>query len=671
MKKEMLINVLQPEECRIAIIEDGVLEELYVERTSQEKLVGNIYKGRVVNIEPSIQAAFVDFGVGRNGFLHVSDVDPQYFQRDAGGGIPKSLTAEDESDEPDAAPGDEPPDEANGADEPEPERPRPASWRGMRNKPPIQHIFKRGQEVLVQVIKEGLGTKGPTLSTYLSIPGRYLVLMPGLNRVGVSRKIEDDQQRRQLRDILKELKPPQGLGFIVRTAGVDRSKRDLQRDLAYLTRLWKVVVRRLNKSKAPAAIYQESDMVTRTIRDIFNNDIDEIWVDETKSYELAREFLQITMPRNVNRLRLYEDREPLFHKYRLEEEIAKIQQRRVALPNGGSIVIDQTEALVAIDVNSGNFRFDNSAEMTAFRMNLAAAKEIARQLRLRDLGGVIVNDFIDMREDRHRREVERAMRDAVGRDRARTKVLKISPFGIIEMTRQRIRPSLQRSVYEPCPSCQGTGHVKTAESMSIDVMRRLQLAAAQTAVVRINVNVHASVAAYLNNRKRKEITQLEEQGQKSITIRGSEIVPPEHLMIECIDASGGERGQLPPAHPSRTSSPPARTEQRPSGPAGPGRGPDRGPEPTGEKKRRRRRRGGRRRGRGRRREGAPGMLDQAPQAEGPESLENQPQADTATAEMEQPGPDDYAESVDDAMEDAAWEAHNAPPNEGQNSTEEQ
>jgi ribonuclease E len=675
MKKEMLINVLQPEECRIAIIEDGVLEELYVERTSQEKLVGNIYKGRIVNIEPSIQAAFVDFGVGRNGFLHVSDVDPQYFQRDAGGGIPKSLTSEDELDD---EPGEERGDEADG-DEPEPEpeqeRRRPASWRGMRNKPPIQHIFKRGQEVLVQVIKEGLGTKGPTLSTYLSIPGRYLVLMPGLNRVGVSRKIEDDQQRRQLRDILKELKPPQGLGFIVRTAGVDRSKRDLQRDLAYLTRLWKVVVRRINKSNAPAAIYQESDMVTRTIRDIFNNDIDEIWVDEVKSYELAREFLQITMPRNVNRLKLYEDREPLFHKYRLEEEIAKIQQRRVALPNGGSIVIDQTEALVAIDVNSGNFRSDNNAELTAFRMNLAAAKEIARQLRLRDLGGVIVNDFIDMREERHRREVERAMRDAVSRDRARTKVLKISPFGIIEMTRQRIRPSLQRSVYEPCPSCQGTGHVKTAESMSIDVMRRLQLAAAQSTVVRINVSVHASVAAYLNNRKRKEITQLEEDGQKSITIRGSEIVPPEHLVIECLDASGAERGSQPTAPPGRHGAAPARPNQRPSGPAvasGPG-GPDRGPEQTGEKKRRRRRRGGRRRGgRGRRREGANGLPEQSLPTEGSENSENQAQVEPATTEAPDARQDDYGESVDDAMEDAAWEAHNVPPvDEGQNSNEEQ
>ncbi len=671
MKKEMLINVLQPEECRIAIIEDGVLEELYVERTSQEKLVGNIYKGRIVNIEPSIQAAFVDFGVGRNGFLHVSDVDPQYFQRDAGEGIPKSLTAEDELDD---EPGDEPPDnsaEEEGEPEQEREQRRPASWRGMRNKPPIQHIFKRGQEVLVQVIKEGLGTKGPTLSTYLSIPGRYLVLMPGLNRVGVSRKIEDDQQRRQLRDILKELKPPQGLGFIVRTAGVDRSKRDLHRDLAYLTRLWKVVVRRINKSKAPAAIYQESDMVTRTIRDIFNNDIDEIWVDEAKSYELAREFLQITMPRNVNRLKLYEDREPLFHKYRLEEEIAKIQQRRVALPNGGSIVIDQTEALVAIDVNSGNFRSDNSAEMTAFRMNLAAAKEIARQLRLRDLGGVIVNDFIDMREERHRREVERAMRDAVSRDRARTKVLKISPFGIIEMTRQRIRPSLQRSVYEPCPSCQGTGHVKTAESMSIDVMRHLQLAAAQTAVVRINVSVHGSVAAYLNNRKRKEITQLEEDGRKLITIRGSEIVPPEYLVIECFDASGAERGPQPTTAPSRPGAAPARLDQRPSGSdaaSGPG-GPERGPEQTSERKRRRRRRGGRRRGgRGRRREGAPGLPDQSLPTEGSETSENQVQVELATTDMPDTRQADYSESVDDAMEDAAWEAHNVPPiDEGQNS----
>jgi ribonuclease E len=705
MKKEMLINVLQPEECRIAIVEDGVLEELYVERTSHESYVGNIYKGRIVNIEPSIQAAFVDFGVGRNGFLHVSDVDPQYYRHKEGKGeqgrggrgrdqlpdilelpdvqvladedlpdddeeedlaadVPATAEADDEMEEAPAVlnEGDEAEDEpdteideeddeepgplptmpsaerrtteeeasgepieepeasmaaadvpsgtsdrsadrgseANGpdqdagrdeqADEDEglnardeheetddridvmeareeveregEERPRRGRGRGrggrrsggrngpaFRQKPPIQEIFRRGQEVLVQVIKEGIGTKGPTLSTYISIPGRYLVLMPGLNRIGVSRKIIDDEQRRKLRDILGELQPPKGLGFIIRTAGLDKTKKELQRDLAYLTRLWKVVVRRIRKLRAPASIYQESDMITRTIRDIFANDIETIWVDEPSAFEHAQEFLQIVMPRYANRIQPYTASEPLFHRYGIEEEIHRIQQRRVPLPNGGSLVIDQTEALVAIDVNSGNFRADNNAEETAYRINLQAAKEIARQLRLRDLGGVIVNDFIDMREERHRRDVERAMRDAVKRDRARTKLLRISAFGIIEMTRQRIRPSLKRSVYEECPACHATGHVKTCESMSIEVMRLLQLAAHRESVARVYVKVAEPVAHYLLNKKRHEVSQLEESGKMQVTIVAGLAALPETLELTCHDSNGSEIKLLPAPAP--------------------------------------------------------------------------------------------------------------------------
>jgi ribonuclease E len=414
-----------------------------------------------------------------------------------------------------------------------------------RPKPLIQDIFKRGQEVLVQVIKEGIGTKGPTLSTYISIAGRYLVLMPGLNRIGVSRKIADDEQRRRLREILNELQPPKGLGFIIRTAGLDKTKKELQRDLAYLSRLWQVVVRRIRKLKSPAEIYQESDMITRTIRDTFTSEIDTIWVDEPTAFEHAQEFLQIVMPRYANRIQLYTDSEPLFYRYGIEEEITRIHQRHVPLPNGGSIVIDQTEALVAIDVNSGNFRADNNAEETAFQMNLLAAKEIARQLRLRDLGGVIVNDFIDMREEKHRREVERAMREAVRRDRARTKVLKISAFGIIEMTRQRIRPSLKRSVYQDCPHCRGTSQVKTCESMSIDVMRMIQLAAHREGIHQIQIRVHEDVAIYLLNKKRKEISRLEESGELQVTITGQAGVSPEALEFVCYDHNNNEVRFLP------------------------------------------------------------------------------------------------------------------------------
>jgi ribonuclease E len=530
MKKEMLINVSQPEECRIAIVEDNLLEELYIERASQDNYVGNIYKGKIVNLEPSIQAAFVDFGVGRNGFLHISDVESQYFRQ--AGFDPEAVEEDDRGRSKEEGDGDSSSRSRN----------RRQSYNGGRPriKPPMQEVFKRGDEVLVQVIKEGIGNKGPTLSTYISIPGRYLVLMPALGRVGVSRKIEDDDVRRKLRDTMLELNPPKGLGFIVRTAGQDRTKKELSRDLAYLLRLWKVLVRRVKKQPAPVTIYEESDMIIRTIRDIVTGDVDAIYVDEQEAHDRAKEFLQLVMPRHVSKLRMYEGKEPLFHRYNLEEEIAQINRREVPLREGGSIVIDQTEALVAIDVNSGNFRIDDDAEETAYRVNLAAAQEISRQLRLRDLGGVIVNDFIDMRREKHRRSLERSLRDAMKRDRARTKILRTSPFGLVEMTRQRIRPSLKRSIFSDCPCCCGRGVVKKAESMAIEVIRMLMLAGQQPGCSRVGVRVNVEVSTYLNNKKRKEIIALEEEANMTIQIIGSEAVFPEHLEIDVRDESGNK-----------------------------------------------------------------------------------------------------------------------------------
>jgi ribonuclease E len=540
MKQEMLINVSQPEECRIAIVEDGVLEELYVERAGQDSYVGNIYKGIVVNLEPSIQAAFVDFGVGRNGFLHISDVEPQYFRQ---GGYDPAKVIEPAGRPPRARGGDAAAPAEGFEEVPDEDTPRQRAFRPggrPRFKPPIQEILRRSDEVLVQVIKEGIGSKGPTLSTYISIPGRYLVLMPALGRIGVSRKIEDEVTRRRLRDVMLELSPPKGVGFIVRTAGSDRTKRELSRDLAYLLRLWKVIVRRIRKLPAPVDIYQESDMIIRTIRDIFTGDVDTIFIDEPSAYERAREFLQLVMPRYVNRLQLYEGKEPLFYKHHLDEEIAKIHRREVPLKSGGSIVVDQTEALVAIDVNSGSFRAEDSAEETAYRMNLLAAKEIARQIRLRDLGGVIVNDFIDMRREKHRRDVERALRDAVRRDRARTKILRTSPFGLIEMTRQRVRPSLKRSVFTDCPCCHGTAVVKSPESMAIEVVRLLILAAQRSQIASVAITVATPVADYLNNRKRHELARLESEGAMTVQVVAAEGVSPEHLVIQCRDAEERE-----------------------------------------------------------------------------------------------------------------------------------
>ena len=509
MRQEMLINVSQPEECRIAIVEDGVLEELYVDRTSLDSYVGNIYKGVVVNLEPSIQAAFVDFGVGKNGFLHISDIEPQYFRQ--GGIRPEDCYESSRSLNAGARP---------------------------KIKPPIQDILKKGDEVLVQVIKDGIGMKGPTLSTYISIPGRYLVLMPTLGRVGISRKIEDEAARKRLRQIMQGIQLPKGLGFIVRTAGVDRTRKDLTRDLSYLLMLWNSIVNRICTFPGPVAIYEESNILIRTIRDICSEDITSIIIDEPEAYQRVRDFLEQVMPNYVKCLKLYKGAEPLFHHFRLDNEIKKINQRVVPLPLGGSIVIDQAEALVAIDVNSGNFRTDDSAEETAYQMNLQAAREIARQLRLRDLGGVIVNDFIDMRREKHRRGVEHALRDAMKRDRARTKILRTSPFGLIEMTRQRIRPSIKRSIFQECPFCKGTGVLKSVESMVLDVIRLLQMACQRADITSVEVNVHPEVADVLLNEKQTKLQELEDAGKMRIKVFGRKGALPELMEFVCKNRKG-------------------------------------------------------------------------------------------------------------------------------------
>jgi len=481
----MLINVAQEEECRIAVVEKNQLEELYIERISDTSIVGNIYKGKVVNVEPSIQACFVDFGIGKNGFLHISDLQPSYFHEKKKKGGKKERVGR--------------------------KRPR-------RDRPPIQGCLKRGQEMLVQVIKEGIGTKGPTLSTYLSIPGRFLVLMPGMHRMGISRKIEDETTRMRLRELLGQLDPPKDMGFIIRTAGVDRTKTELRRDLNYLMRLWKTIDKRIQSEPAPAVLYQESDLVTRTVRDVFNTNISRIICDTEFTMRKACDFLRIAMPRTRSRVSLYEGSVPLFEKYKIEKEIAKIQTRHVSLKSGGHLVIDTTEAIVAIDVNSGKYRQNEDAESTAYKINMEAAPEIARQLRLRDLGGVIIIDFIDMLQQKHRRSVEKVLRDAVSADRARTKILRISQLGIAEMTRQRMRPSLKQSTYTDCPHCHGSGLVKTSESMSIEIMRRIQAAIGQDKLASIEIEVAPEVADFLHNRKRAYLSGLEAESGKAILI---------------------------------------------------------------------------------------------------------------------------------------------------------
>ncbi len=504
MSKEMLIDSAEGQEVRIAIVNAGVLEELYIERASSASHVGNVYKGRITNVEPSIQAAFVDFGLTKNGFLHISDIRPEYF------------------------PGEQKGSEAVGRKQ------------SRTRRPPIQDCLKRGQEVLVQLTKDGIGTKGPTLTTYLSIPGRLLVMMPGMSRLGVSRKIEDQQARSEAKALLADMKLPAGMGFILRTAGFNGSKREFQRDLTYLTRLWKVVDQQARKAKAPAAIYQESDLVTRTIRDIYNTDIDRVICDSEAVAHKVQEFLELVMPRTKHRVELYTGTDGLFHDAGLEEEIEKIYARRVELPLGGSLIIDQTEALVAIDVNSGRFRKHTDAETTALKINIDAAKEIARQLHLRDLGGVIVMDFIDMRPEKNRRAVEKALREAMKPDRVKTKMLRMSSFGIIEMTRQRMGPSLAHSTYTTCPHCGGEGMIKSRQSLLLQVMRSLRRACATAEVAQIEVAVEPGLAQYLSNNHRKELSRLEAQSAKVITITADAQLAGDEVSITATNARGSK-----------------------------------------------------------------------------------------------------------------------------------
>ena len=514
MAKEMLINTVEGQECRISVVNDGCLEELYIERSSAVSHVGNIYKGRVTNVESAIQAAFIDYGEPKNGFLHISDIHPDYF--------PKSRQSA------------------------EPVGRRRAHY----DRPPIQDCLRRGQEVVVQMTKEGIGTKGPTMTTYLSIPGRLLVMMPGMSRLGVSRKIEDEELRSHARKILSEVKVPEGMGFIVRTAGAGKGKTDIQRDMNYLLRLWKAVTKQIKTAKAPAEIYRESDLVTRTIRDVYTNDIERVICDSEAVEKRVLDFLSVAVPRSKHTVELYTGTEGLYHDHGLEEELEKVYSRHVELPSGGSIVIDQTEALVAIDVNSGRSRQHSDAEMTAFRTNHEAAELIARQLRLRDLGGLVVIDFIDMRAEKNRRAIDRAFREAVKPDRAKTKILRINQFGLVEMTRQRLGPSLKSGAYRRCEACEGLGVIKSEESQALQVLRSLQRACAEEDVAHILVRATPSVAHHVNNYHRALIADIEADAGKTIIVQADPTLSGEECQITCTNARGSEI-MAPPQQPAK------------------------------------------------------------------------------------------------------------------------
>lgn len=480
-KPQVMIVNDTADECRIGILEENVLQAYFAERTATATHVGNIYKGRVLNIEPAIQAAFVDFGEGASGFLHISDLHPKYF------------------------PGKE-------------RTERVGKKIPRRERPLIQDALKKGQEITVQVIKEGIGSKGPTLTSYISIPGRLLVMMPDMGRVGVSRKVEDEDERRSMRRMLDSLELPEGFGFIMRTAGYERSHSELKRDAAYLTRLWEAMQARTAKTSGPCALYTEGDLLIRTIRDSGDPCMKGIVVDSVSAFDRATQYLDVVAPVHAPAVYYYDRPIPIFSAFGIEEQVELIHQREVPLPSGGALVIDQTEAMVAIDVNSGRSRSARDSETNAYQTNIEAVREICRQLRLRDLGGLIVNDLIDMRMSKHRKDIEARIEEELKRDRAKATHLPISEFGMVEMTRQRMRPSMRKTHYIDCPHCAGAGEVRMPDVVAADALRRISLLFAYLAVKRVHLTVTSRVAGELLSVRRRALQELEEKFGKQVEV---------------------------------------------------------------------------------------------------------------------------------------------------------
>lgn len=462
--KRMLFNATQSEELRVAIVDGQKLVDLDIEHAGKEQRKGNIYKGVITRVEPSLEAAFVDYGTERHGFLPFKEISRSYFSDKSEGG-----------------------------------------------KTRIQDVIKEGQELIVQVDKDERGNKGAALTTFISLAGRYLVLMPNNPRGGgVSRRIEGED-RNELRDVMAQLEVPKGMSIIARTAGIGRTAEELQWDLNYLTQLWTAVEEASHIQAGAFLIYQEGSLVIRAIRDYFSADIGEILIDTPDVYEQAVQFMNHVMPGNVTRVKLYQDEVPLFSRFQIEHQIESAFSREVRLPSGGAIVIDHTEALVSVDVNSGRSIKGSDIEQTAFNTNLEAAEEVARQLRLRDLGGLVVIDFIDMESQRNQREVENALRDALHADRARVQTGKISRFGLLELSRQRLRPSLGETNHAACPRCSGTGHIRGIESTALHILRITQEEAMKDNSAIIQVQLPVEAATFLLNEKRADIHKIEQR----------------------------------------------------------------------------------------------------------------------------------------------------------------
>lgn len=491
MTRRMLINAAHPEECRVAIAEDDHLIELEVQRTDQVQLKGNVYKAAITRIEPSLQAAFLDIGSNRNGFLQINDIHPSVFNN-------------------------WPPEESNG---------RPP-------RPYIQDVLDAGQELVVQVVKDEREAKGATLTTNISIPGRYLVLMIGNQRGGVSRKINDESQRRKLKQSVHDLKLPPGMGVIVRTAGINKSYAELQEDLDGLLEIWFEILDKSRQVGHPKLLYSELDLATRTLRDYLTNDMEEILIDEPLMHEKALRFIEKMMPAFAPKVQLYQEMQPLFSRFHLDDQVSATHQPEVVLPSGGSIVINQTEAIVAIDVNSGRSTRQSDVENTAFETNKEAARVIAEQLRLRDLGGLVVIDFIDMIDRRHKQVIEKALKDAVRFDKAKVEVGRLSKFGLMEMSRQRLKTSLVSQSYVPCPHCAGRGAVKTPETAALEALRKIESAVCAGGVQTVRVRMAPAAALFLLNAKRRNLSRIENEMGIAIVVYADGRMKPEEYELE-------------------------------------------------------------------------------------------------------------------------------------------
>ncbi|MFZ5802546.1 MAG: Rne/Rng family ribonuclease [Candidatus Omnitrophota bacterium] len=484
MPREILISH-DATEKQVAILEDNKLEEFYIERVDDYRMFGNIYKGVVKTVIPGMGAAFVDLGTEKDGFLYVDDALRS----------PVDLDAEF--------------DEKNG-DAPREEFRRPRNQN-------IHDVLKVGQEVIVQVVKEPIGTKGPRLTTHFSIPARYLVMMPGQEKVGVSRRLEDRKERERIRNIFRNMDLPKGVGFIVRTAGEGQSEKEYARDIRYLLRSWRRVHAMIARKKAPSLIHQELNLVERVIRDHLTQDTTRIVVDQKDTLRKVKRFLGLYLPNDSIRVELHQG-VPIFERFGIEKEIERAFSKVVMLKSGGHVVIEQTEGLVAIDVNTGKFTGRHNLEDTVFKTNMEAAWEVARQLRLRDVGGIIVIDFIDMERHDHRRQLYRTFREAVRGDRAKINVMPMSDLGLIEMTRQRIRPSLESAVYDTCPYCKGKGMVKSASTMAIQTIKEIRKTLGTTQGRVLNVYLHPEVAEKLLSQEQRALHHLERNSRSRIFV---------------------------------------------------------------------------------------------------------------------------------------------------------